>query len=166
MAERSVQIQFVTEVAGEDQSIEIELDDDKHEALYGEAKSQFYYGEEVYFRIFTTPNDLQYTMQASDGTLFSRAGGIFEVSKEVVSFPNRAEANVDYPIKEITTVDWLGNNLGNVTPAGASVKVTAAGVAICHLTYNVEYRAGSLVLATQSGYDTYPVLVLVKSVES
>ena len=165
MAERSVQIRFVTEVAGEDQSINIELDDDKHEAIYGEAKNQFYFGEEVFFRIFTTPSDLAYTMHASDGTLFSRAGGIFQVEKEVVSFPNKTEANVDYPITDIVTTDWLGNNLGNVTPAGSSVKVTAAGVAICHLTYNVTYRAGSLVLATQDGYDTYPVLVLIKSVE-
>lgn len=163
MAEQSLTITFVTATGSAEESIKVDLNEQKHIEVYGEAKSQFFFGETAWFRIFTEPADLEYTVTVSDGTYAQGGPGTATFEDEIVTFPNTSEASVGYPVADIVSTEWLGRSLGALAPFGEKLKASQAGVAVAMVTYTASYRGGSISLTTREGYDEYQVLVYIAS---
>ncbi len=147
-------------VAEPGHGITAELDAERNEG-----KSCFTYGEKVYFRVYTYPQDMRITLTPSDGSINAEGSSTETIEDEILTFADTKEASTHRYIKAITSYDWFGTSLGQITCIGGSTIVAAKeGCAVLQLTYTSFYRVYSITVPPRD-YETYLVLILIKEVE-
>lgn len=163
MADSSITVTFVTQTSEDaeenNQSIHVELDDEKNLEVYGEEKSQFLYGEKAYFRIYKYPDSLAISLTQSDGTLTNEGSGTSETS-ENISFTNTNEGSAAKPVNQITGSSWLGKSLGAVSAVGTTVSASQTGVGVLKLEYTSNFTRHAISVE-QKTEDEYPVIVFI-----
>ncbi|RLI43715.1 hypothetical protein DRO59_00090 [Candidatus Bathyarchaeota archaeon] len=146
-------------VAEPGHGITAELDAERNEG-----KHCFTYGEKVYFRVYTYPQDMRITLTSSDGSINMEGSGIETIEDEMLTFADTKEASTHRYIRAIVSYNWLGASLGQVTCIGGSAIVAAKeGCAVLRLTYTSFYRVYSITVPPRD-YETYLVLILIKEV--
>jgi hypothetical protein len=108
MSVSSLTITFSALGEGAD-SVQIELDDE----LNGD-RSQFVYGEVANFLVFLDDSKYDYQVFATDGVLINN--GSRTVNRDFdYQFVDTPIQSLQYPINDILSYQWYGNNLGAIT---------------------------------------------------
>lgn len=151
----SVVVQFATGDADGTLVAEVDGRDPDDGGLNG-GKTSFVPGDDVIILTYKSDNVAISFTDSSLGQLVV-SGSAFAVEvEEQVTFAGEEEASVRYPINgALKSVEWFGNNLGNVTPLGQNkVQIPAPSsghsVGVAKLTYDsiaVPYRL------SQTSYD-------------
>jgi hypothetical protein len=145
-------------------SIQVELDTD----LNGD-KSCFLYGDTAWFRIFTSPLDMQFTIDVTAGSICEGSPELNTLTdqEETLEFVEEIEANTARPILNLLEARWLGNNLGTITKSGvSSLKAAVKGLGVMKVKYESQYHLRGLTLQDQSPETEFPVIVLIKQVKT
>ncbi len=157
IAKASIVLTFAASCAAEDHFINVEMDDEKNQG-----KTCFLYGEKIYFRVFTSPKDMNIRLESSDGSIFNEGTDYFEYEEDI-QFPNTNEANTQYPVDSVIWDDWLGNSLGSISISNTTIRTSKTGVAILKLRYRVSYRSYAITVGPRN-YDEYPILVYIEEI--
>lgn len=150
--------------------IGIEFNDAMHERIYKEIRSQFYYGEEVFFRVHRWPLSLHITGTASDGE-FTRQADHTLTHTETITFAGGPTAQLTYPALEGSfRFTWLGRPLpGALSCKGRTVRAEGlAGVspvAAAEVTYRMTYQRWRLVVPEREK-PQWPVALLLEGEEA
>ena len=172
MANASITIQFgiqdgVDPDTGEPiQNIQVELDDEHNTQVYGDAKSQFDFGEVAYFRTFVFPSNLAITMDNSDGTLGTNlATGNKAIENENITFSDADEASPQYPIKAGTFVaQWYGKGAPSWSIVDDKIKLNKKSLGFLRASYTTSFKRHSISVGTKD-FAPYPVIIMISSVK-
>jgi len=140
----SLQITIVASCADDsDKGIKLELD----EELNNE-DTCFEPNQDIYLRLYLTPEDLDVTLKTTYGSLYATGGGGYSEHEEDITITD-GTGSTGYPIHEVDSIDWLGNapcGIDNVSwTQGSDVLICATdtcqgspdGVDECEVTYGV-----------------------------
>lgn len=142
--------------AGSGGNIAIELDSDKNNS-----KGQFFSGDTVFFRVYTSPLDMLLTANSSAGSVAIGQTFTGEV-KETVTFANEKEASLRFLANSIKSYRWLGADLGTPALNGNLVNLSEPGIGVLEITYDATYREGSLSgVSIPAGIQQFPVVVVI-----
>lgn len=142
--------------ADDSKSISMELDEDRN--IDG---SCYLYGQKIYFRVSTLPEDLSYALTPSDGTINSEGQIEVEIEEEI-QFEDSNEASTNKVIKLIQSMTWYGKDLGSLTKTGDNtVSASLSGVAIGTLKYTTDFKLYSITVPTREAQE-WPVLIIAK----
>jgi hypothetical protein len=161
VANQTVTITFVSETAGEgeggadNQIIQIELDSEKNNG-----KNQFLFGEKAYFKIYKYPSTLNIVLDSTDGTIFDEGSGTSD-EEELITFANSNEGSSDKPIQSVFSSTWIGRSLGAISASGRTVTASQLGIGVLDFKYKSDFIRKSITVPVKTGYDEYPVVVLV-----
>jgi hypothetical protein len=115
-AAQQITAHVVVEFAESDQvSAFVELDDRDNGLNAG--KTQFLPGDTAYLLLFKPTGYSVSFSRPSSGTLVKHGDSIKSIGGEIVQFPNTDGSTVRYPISGSFTYEWLGDNLGVLSPA-------------------------------------------------
>jgi len=156
MAERALSISFATMAQQEEQnaSIDAELD-----AAYNNNRTSFSYGEKVYYRIYTYPILATITQTPSDGIITVEGSG-YRTIEDIITFPNTNESNVSYPVNNIISSTWWGNDLGAISADGKTITASQSGVGVLKLSYRTYFRRYGVSVPTRSEA-VYGILIYI-----
>lgn len=100
---------------------------------------------------------------ASAGSLVKVSNGTRQIT-ETVTFANTAEATVQYPVKSLDSVEWVGRSLGAVSSTGGNALRSAqAGVAVARITYTTQFEVWRLNSPAQiNGKDAFDILIYLE----
>lgn len=126
----SIVVNFSTGAAAETNKIlKAELDEIKNED-----KTSFIGGDAVFYGVYKE-NVLGFTQKNSAGQI-SFVSNVERTKVDTITFADTNTASLSFPVKSISSVEWLGTSLGSLTYIGNSqVKATNPGCAIAKVTY-------------------------------
>ena len=139
-------------------SISAALDSDRNNG-----RATFSSGDSVYFRVWA---ESPYTITASSGSVVKIVNKESEtITGEVVTFANSNLGNAQFFVDRIKDTQWLGNNLGTITPSKYNniyvpnvPGVKPLGAAL--ISYDTSYDVWKLTAPTFSG-SKYAIVVLI-----
>jgi hypothetical protein len=163
-ASSTVSVSFVVPGASGDGLVVVEPDEEKHAEIYGDSKSEWFFGDRYYFRVYRDPMpDGGTTFETTDGVVHADGEGVADLVEQI-SFEDAQKATVQKPIKDGRIIDrfWFGNDLGVVAGDGRNRIVTSRkGYGICELEYQSEYQRFYLVLDGRGKDREWPVNVYI-----
>lgn len=118
--------------------------DAREDGLNG-GETQFVPGGKAWFLIHKGANVSIDSVEASAGTV-SLGGAITYVKTEEVVFEGGKTASLSMPSQGISSVKWMGRNLGGLTLGADGQTITASteGVAVAKVSHSVNATTGSL----------------------
>ena len=164
----TIQVQFgrsTTDAAAARSHLSAEIDDRDNGLNKGD--TSFEPGDTAYFFVFKSDNVTISSMTATAGTI-ANAGAVNVEREEDVSFANSKEGSLGVPAISITSVTWLGADLGKLDLGDDKQTLTAKseGVGIARVKYVCRADAyglespASLTVGTETITD-FPILVLI-----
>lgn len=137
-----------------DVSISLEMDEERNTPEGEDSPRSPTFGIPVFFLVRTVPENLEYQITPSEGTV-SGGEGVTMTRTESLTFAASSEASVGDPITAITGTSWRGvGPAPAVTFDGNKVGLNRAATGILEVTYTTTARSWSHTLAMPTGYDT------------
>ncbi|AUR96001.1 hypothetical protein NVP1215B_083 [Vibrio phage 1.215.B._10N.222.54.F7] len=84
------------------------------------------------------------TASSSSGTVSVDNAPQTQVLTETVTFDQSNTTRVKRPVSKILSVQWVGNDGGNVTAEGSTISIAEAGSLVATVTYETAYLVVSL----------------------
>lgn len=126
-------------------------------------KATFSSGDSVFFRVWS---EVPYSIMVTSGTVAKIVTAESEeVTGEIITFANTNLSNAQFFVDRINSTQWLGNNLGNITPSkfnnvyvqnNPGTKPLGAAI----ISYDTSYDVWKLTAPTFTG-SKYAIVVLI-----
>lgn len=156
----SLVVQFGAGSSDRDGHLSAEIDD-RPTGLNG-GDTSFSPGDTAWFLVFKSSGVTLGQLKSSAGTVSYSGSSINVTREEDVSFLDSNDANLQVPALSISSVTWMGTDLGAVSVNGTALKSTSKGVAVARVQYVAQAWPGKLVSPTElDGLDDFPIAVLI-----
>lgn len=81
---------------------------------------------------------------ASSGDVVIDSAKQTQVLQETITFDQSSKARVKRPVSKILSVQWVGNDGGNITAEGSKVSISESGSLVAIITYETLYQVITL----------------------
>lgn len=162
MSNATIRVTFGSAGAGAGAHLSAEIDS-RDSGLNG-GDTSFQPGDNAWFLIYKSNKVSVESIKASAGSVLSGGEQVFSRTEDL-QFEDDDSASLPVPSDGISTVQWIGNDLGGLTLGadGMSIKAASKGVAIARVTFTVSPDAFAIQApASVAGLVDFPILVLVK----
>lgn len=145
----------------DDGSISIELDEDYHIKMYGEAKTEFDKSEIVYMKVTPTNSEVPYTILTSEGECtITSPDSVEEVTEQLIFEDEKIAELSNTPEGEVTTT-WITGNEDTVLISEKEITTAENVVGILECTYSIKFDR--LQLHVNSDIESDVILVVVEN---
>lgn len=157
-------ITFVVKGAGSG-GISVELNDVKNDD-----KSQFESGDTVYFKVFTSPANMQVTPYTSDGDVVVGNTRIPDTQTDTLTFAMEKEQPLSKLLEGALSYKWLSPGMASkatltANKSGTAVVSSASAddtLGVAEVTYDTKYLEGVLTnVDIPEGLTEYPVVIVL-----
>ena len=177
MANQSVTISFVTKTASEAISLSVDMDTEKNEELNEGRTSEFIFGDEAFFRVFSEPIEgITIGCYPSDGVIASYGEKTVDV-QEYIQFiqpPLIAGGTVEDNISSLDKPafsDFVAEGLPpgsspcgviSVDPIDSSqANASLAGPGVYDTSYKAKYHSFSIKKDSIPSDESYPIVIVI-----
>lgn len=158
IANASVNVVYAYET---EESLSLELDDEKNREVYGESKSSFLIGERAYLK-FLSSSDTTYEIFSSIGSTRKEGTNIPYTVIENVVFKKEKTAALQKKPRSSVNYKWYGNAPGIPSFSGGSVSINQPAVAVLHCEYETLGDRISIIVNEEVDFgEKFDVVVVV-----
>jgi hypothetical protein len=161
----SIVVQFSRGEDGGVFSVEVDGREVADGGLNG-GRSSFLPGDTVKLLLFKSANTTVDYVEASLGALTTQSATVFVKVQEDLTFANETEASLSKPTTGLSSVVWLGRNLGTLALSGDSKVVIPApsvgdyAVGVARVVYYSQAHVYTLTHSSLAGVSEYPIVAL------
>lgn len=116
----------------------METDTEYNTLVYGESKSNFEPGDDVYLKLFPGENVETYTLYTSEGSLSVATKNILYEVEDQITFAHSKQGSFSYNPDSIISYEWLGEDGGVPVFAGQNITIPSEKTAVLKIIYKTK----------------------------